>query len=411
MAAKVNFNEITKIITITLAPDASGEIFIDAKTDLYSDGKEDWVLNENLRKFAFPIRSVGGDDLPGSKALGATFFLASDWKIRPYEASHKLVINGNLYSEDGSDPFLDTIGTFTVRIIQQVSSLVDSTVQQLREIEYASYGGCVTVDTVNGVPGTTYNIGTIENPVDNIADALLIDNERFNKLCLVSNILLNSGNNLAGYTIEGRSHINTLVTIESSAIVDDINIYNCHLTGVMDGGVDVTFCVIENLTYMSGHIHQSSLQGTLILGGTEDAFIVNCSQADNDIIPIISMGGSGQNLVMPNYAGYIKIKNLTGSNKAYVGLNYGKVILDTATVTSGTVEVGGIGYLADELENPILTGTWNSGVTIINGLVNKETVANAVMSENIYDYDTISGSLGLTVDKIKKETGLIPALV
>jgi hypothetical protein len=134
MGQKVNFNEITKIIEITLAPDIDGDVLINVKGDLYSDGKEDWVTAENLRKFYFPISVEGGKPLPGEEELGSTFFLNSDWKIRPYNASHRLIINGNLYSVDGSDPFLDTIGTYTVRIMQKVSSLVSSTVAQLPEI-------------------------------------------------------------------------------------------------------------------------------------------------------------------------------------------------------------------------------------------------------------------------------------
>jgi len=125
MGQKVSFDEINKIINITVAPDANGDINIDVKEDLYSDGKEDWVANENLRRFQFPITAVGGNPLPGGAALGTTFFLASDWKIRPYDANHRLTIDGNLYATDGSDPFLNTIGNYTVRIMQKVSSLVD----------------------------------------------------------------------------------------------------------------------------------------------------------------------------------------------------------------------------------------------------------------------------------------------
>ena len=126
MGEKVTFNELTKIIEIDEAPDVNNEIFIDVKTDLYSDGKEDWVANENLRKFIFPVQAVGGNPLPGAKNLGTTFFLNSDWKIRPYDADHRLIIDGNLYAEDGSDPFLDTISNYTVRIMQQVSDLVST---------------------------------------------------------------------------------------------------------------------------------------------------------------------------------------------------------------------------------------------------------------------------------------------
>lgn len=125
MGNKVSFDEVNKIINITQAP-VDNEIEINVKTDLYSDGKEDWVTNSNLRKFAFPIRVTGGDPLPGTEYLGTTFFLASDWKIRPYEASHRLTVTGNLYSEDGSDPFVDTLGNSIVRIMLQLSSLVST---------------------------------------------------------------------------------------------------------------------------------------------------------------------------------------------------------------------------------------------------------------------------------------------
>lgn len=126
MGAKVTFNELTRTIEIDEAPDANGDVNIDVKVDLYSDGKEDWVSTESLRKVIYPLSAVGGNSLPGGRYLGATFFLRSDWKIAPYEADHRLLVDGNLYSEDGEDPFLDTAGAYTVRVVQQVSSLVDA---------------------------------------------------------------------------------------------------------------------------------------------------------------------------------------------------------------------------------------------------------------------------------------------
>lgn len=126
MGAKVTFNEITKVIEIDEAPDGNGDVLIDVKVDLYSDGKEDWVAAESLRKFYFPIEAEGGKPLPGEKDLGSTFFLASDWKIRPYDADHRLIIDGNLYAVDGSDPFIDTVSNLPVRVMQQVSDLVST---------------------------------------------------------------------------------------------------------------------------------------------------------------------------------------------------------------------------------------------------------------------------------------------
>lgn len=122
MGAKATFDPLTRIIALTESPDANGDVVFDVAVDLYSDGKEDWVAEEDLRRLRFPVRSVGGDPKPGGY-LGSTFFLASDWKIRPYDADHRLIVVGNLYSEDASDPFLDTLGDYTVRIMQEVSSL------------------------------------------------------------------------------------------------------------------------------------------------------------------------------------------------------------------------------------------------------------------------------------------------
>jgi len=154
MGAKANFNEITKTIEITLSPDGNGDILIDVKADLYSDGKEDWVVNENLRKFYFPISVTGGKSLPGEKDLGSTFFLASDWKIRPYNASHRMIVDGNLYSDDGSDPFLDSIDPYTVRIMQQVSDLV-STVSSGSGLSQSEHGYLMSLPTLSNIEAST----------------------------------------------------------------------------------------------------------------------------------------------------------------------------------------------------------------------------------------------------------------
>ena len=110
--SKVSFDTVNRIINIIEVPVLENGDFvvdIDVQEDLYSDGKNQWIASETLRKLDFPIRTTGGDPLPGSKQLGDTYFLASDWKIAPYEASHRLRVNGNFYSEDGTSPFNTTI--------------------------------------------------------------------------------------------------------------------------------------------------------------------------------------------------------------------------------------------------------------------------------------------------------------
>jgi hypothetical protein len=356
------------------------------------------VLNNTTDSMASIYEVVSATKLKTFQITGGTrttWQVGDEYKIYPNVQCS--IDGGNLVAVDSNGNPIDVVlQSPNVQVIRSSSS--SATNQELSAIQYSSFGGGVTVDVINGVAGTAYNIGTIENPVNNIPDALTIAAERgFNKIFLISNINLNSGNNLAGFKIEGSSHINTLVTIEDSAIVDNINIFNCNLTGILDGGIDITFCVIENLIYMYGHIHHSSLNGIITLGGGDDAWIGGCSQLDVDIIPEINMGGSGQDLIMNDYKGDIKITNLTGTDKAYIGLQNGSVILDSASSMGGTIKVTGTGYLKDELGNSIFSGIWN-GVTVINQLVNSENIADAVVDEDI-------------IKSINKNTKLIPGLM
>jgi hypothetical protein len=123
MGLKVTFDPITKIIQIDTAP-VLGVVNLDIKIDLYSDGKEDWRADANLFKYRYPVRTVGGDLTP-TGALGTTFYLANGWSIRPYEGDHRLVPIGNLYKEDGSSPYTETVGNYNVLIEATVSNLID----------------------------------------------------------------------------------------------------------------------------------------------------------------------------------------------------------------------------------------------------------------------------------------------
>ena len=66
MGSKVTFDPTTRIIQVDQAP-VDGVVNLDVKVDLYSDGKEDWVSEANLITYPYPIRSVGGDPLPGEE--------------------------------------------------------------------------------------------------------------------------------------------------------------------------------------------------------------------------------------------------------------------------------------------------------------------------------------------------------
>jgi hypothetical protein len=114
MAAKVTWDTSSKIIRVN-----NGITELDVQIDLYSDGKEDWLIDLTLSQFEFPFRTVGGDPLTATQSIGPKFFLKSPWVIKPYEGDHELLLTGDLYSNETppSGLVIPTSGTYTVNVI------------------------------------------------------------------------------------------------------------------------------------------------------------------------------------------------------------------------------------------------------------------------------------------------------
>jgi hypothetical protein len=122
---KVVFDGPNKLIHV-----AFGVTTIDVRRDLYSAWKE-WIQKNPdgliSARFFYATRSVGGDPLPGGRQLGSTFFLSNGWRIKPYQGSYRLVITGNLYTDEGESPFVDADGLLNnIRIESTVSTLVEA---------------------------------------------------------------------------------------------------------------------------------------------------------------------------------------------------------------------------------------------------------------------------------------------
>lgn len=263
-------------------------------------------------------------------------------------------------------------------------------------IEYSSFNGGVMVDINSPYFGTTFPRGTEQMPVNNMDDAILIAEYRgFKRIYLKSDIILSENYQLSGYELVGSSHVNTVVIIEPQAIVDSVSIIDCDISGTMDGNTAIEHCIVTNLEFMNGHIHESELHGNITLAGGIDAYIDKSSQLTMGTTPIIDMGVSGQNLVVTNYSGIIKIVNFSGaSNSVAIGLSAGYIILDSTSVKEGSVIISGIGELIDEYGNRILSGIWNGGVNIQNSLINKDTINEATQLSTYVYIDVVNGSAG-----------------
>lgn len=106
---------------------------IDVKEDIYSAWKE-WVnllgLVEHKDNPAYleAISAIGGEPTPTGQ-IGSTLFLENDWKIKPSPGSYRLIVSGNLFASDGSDPYVDADvipgEPNNIRIQSNTSNIID----------------------------------------------------------------------------------------------------------------------------------------------------------------------------------------------------------------------------------------------------------------------------------------------
>ncbi len=250
------------------------------------------------------------------------------------------------------------------------------------DIEFSSFNGGVTIDTVNGVIGTIFPRGTERLKSNNISDAKLIADFRgFKKFYFQSDITLDTSADISDFILQGQSSVMTTVIVNTAADVANCIFRDCNVSGVLDGNNSLEDCVVGNISYINGKISRCSLEGNLTLQGNVDSCFTDCYQGDFDTVPEIDMGTAGYDLIMTDYSGKIKIVGAQESNSISIGLDSGEIILDSATVTNCTVNASGSGILVDENGDYIQSGTWNGSVTVNNDLVNKDNVQQGLATK------------------------------
>ena len=93
----------------------SGANPLDVK-DLYSSWKQ-WISSGTNSSYLPAFATIGGDPISQTQNVAPYYFITNGWKIRPYEYSHILVANGNLFVDGGiGNPFVPTTGNYNVVI-------------------------------------------------------------------------------------------------------------------------------------------------------------------------------------------------------------------------------------------------------------------------------------------------------
>lgn len=260
--------------------------------------------------------------------------------------------------------------------------------QDATSLQAASFQGHVTIDPINGTAGTTFPLGTQQNPVNNIVDAHDIAEERGLSRFLVANDLtLDATAVLAdGYTFFAQKN-GVVVTIQSAAVVTNCTFETIGVTGVLDSNNQFVSCEVFNASSLQASMINCGISGSLTLTGGLTQ-LINCH---SDVAgggpgqyPTMNMGGSGSDLLVRDYSGGLAIENCADANAdVSIDVDSGRIIIDS-TVTAGSITVRGIAEVTDNS-----TGT----AVVSDQTITRNVVETRKLNGNKMITDPVAGTI------------------
>lgn len=233
-------------------------------------------------------------------------------------------------------------------------------------LQAAAFAGGVAIDVTSQFSGTSFPIGTRSNPVNNLDDAKTIADLRgLHEMFILSSMTFATTDLSKGYRFVGDSPVIVTVTLDTSVDITNCEFTQVTVTGTLDGSNTFERCHIQNVNFFNGAIHQCSIEGTITLGGGITAEIYDSWSGVAGGGPgqtaEIDMGGTGQDLLMRNYAGGMSLINCTGASDISIDMNSGRVVLDP-TISDGAFYIRGVADVFDAT-----TGT----ATVFNQTINE----------------------------------------
>jgi len=338
---------------------AAGVTEVDIEPDVYSQWKEWFKLDDNA-KFPPAFRTIGGDPLTSGIDAGAYFFIRNDfgWRIRPAEEDATILITGNLAPQDSTDPIaVPTLGDFTVLLLglQPITQSVDTILEQSQD---ASYSGEVHVNTITGVSGTSWPVGTASDPVNNYADALTIAaNLGLTKIALTGVISLTQTHNY--WSFRGTSGV-AVINTNGQDIGGSIFV-GIGMTGSIANPSPIIPAVIERSQILStglfnfvGNIAQCTFDGDVWQGAGDLTIFDSASNVSGVSTPIVNANSSEGNLSIRGWIGGLEIQNFDQGNNCSIDLRPGHFVIGP-TNTSGVIVLRGVGKFTDNRGSPQVT--------------------------------------------------------
>jgi hypothetical protein len=258
------------------------------------------------------------------------------------------------------------------------------------------YAGKITIDTVSGTAGTTFPIGTEDDPVSNVADAKTIaDSLGFKTYHLNGSITLTVDHQ--NWNISGDDPAQDIVTVNAGVSVDTSTFTRVGVKGDLTGDASFDECRIgasaATTTGLSGIVLNCGARGTLRIKDGSSLRGIGLLSED--------LGGTTISFNSPAAVTSFLVSDLVGiwsfsgmNSKAIVGCTlHGADVSFPGTHVNSTVELYGQGETN--------TGT-NDYLILVDNVLKATTVENitsAVWEEPTSSHTT-SGTFGYLVTKL-----------
>jgi len=256
------------------------------------------------------------------------------------------------------------IGTLTNNSTSYTSLNTDGLMSKetLTEITWDA----VYIDTTNGTSGTAFPIGTAGTPVDNIADARTIaNNKNISRYYVKGSITLDQS-----YTRWEFIGVNSITS--DSVNLNGQTISLCKFVDLSLSGsctsstIQCQRCYLTNVSGIAGSLLDSAVIGTLTLGGAGS--ILGALQLRGGTTPtIIDVNGANRIFQASLYGGIFQIINSQAGSIVQLGCRWMESVTLDASNTGGTAILLGNGTLTD-----------NSSMSVTETLFNVEGIVEDV---------------------------------
>lgn len=290
------------------------------------------------------------------------------------------------------------------------------------QLQLASFGGYIHLNTHIGSSGVKYPKGTQQTPVNNLNDALVIAESRGIDKIMVIGTLVISNTDISNLSFIGGNNLDSIIVLLGGNTNTKTTFDNLILTGEVNGYIFANACGIQTLNNVGSSTFPTIFRDCILRadsGGlpciklrniinTQNIHFFDCvSGVPNEPNVTIDINMSDAPIAFRRFGGEINVVNFTAGQTATFEFSEGQIHLESSC-TSGTTRLGGIYKLINE--SSLIIEERNQSITenisISGGTFSGDTteIASAVWDKLTSDHET-ANSFGKVLSDLLYASG------